>query len=300
MGVGPAFSETVAGDLSLWHLTRETMLGLVQRAVARGLAAWLGTVPGDTPRSAEGPVSLVGIGQAVNALGGQGDIFAILIILASLNVVLGVLNMLPLPPLDGGHLAVLAVEEGVNGVRRLRGRRPASARPGAPDPDRARGDPVLRRAVADGALDIDISSQGTAPAPFPRPAASAREARPRARLVRRRRAPPLTAPISGPEGTPTIAPLLVHVVLFGVLAAALLRPWQRSGWPGPVGGPMLAATAYGAAIELVQVALPYRTGDPLDGPSAGAPRAAAPAPDPPDRRRRREGRRRTRRSACSR
>jgi membrane associated rhomboid family serine protease len=109
--------------------------------------------------------------------------------------------------------------------------------------------------------------EGTAPAPFPRPAASARESR-------RDLVPGLvvgvvvllllTAPISGPEGTPTIAPLLVHVVLFGVLAAALLRPWQRSGWPGPVGGPMLAATAYGAAIELVQVALPYRTGDPLD------------------------------------
>jgi membrane-associated protease RseP (regulator of RpoE activity) len=122
MGVGPAFSETVAGDLSLWHLTRETMLGLVRALSPAGIAAWLETVPGDTPRSAEGPVSLVGIGQAVNALGGQGDIFAILIILASLNVVLGVLNMLPLPPLDGGHLAVLAVEQGVNGARRLRGR----------------------------------------------------------------------------------------------------------------------------------------------------------------------------------
>jgi membrane-associated protease RseP (regulator of RpoE activity) len=122
MGVGAALSEVVAGDLSLWNLTRETMLGLVRALSPAGLGEWLESVPGDGPRSAEGPISLVGIGQAVSALGGSGDIFTILIILASLNVVLGVLNMLPLPPLDGGHLAVLAVEEGVNAGRRLRGR----------------------------------------------------------------------------------------------------------------------------------------------------------------------------------
>jgi membrane-associated protease RseP (regulator of RpoE activity) len=87
-----------------------------------GLASWLESVPGDQPRSAEGPISLVGIGQAVSALGSMGNLFGILIILASLNVVLGVLNMLPLPPLDGGHLAVLVTEEGVNRARRLFGR----------------------------------------------------------------------------------------------------------------------------------------------------------------------------------
>ena len=45
----------------------------------------------------------------------------ILLLLASLNIVLATLNMLPLPPLDGGHVAVLAVEQAVNAVRRLRG-----------------------------------------------------------------------------------------------------------------------------------------------------------------------------------
>lgn len=121
---GEALSEVLSGDLSMWNLTRETVVGLGRALSPAGLSQWLSTVPGDAPRSAEGPISLVGMGQAVNALGASGDVFAILVILASLNVVLGVVNILPLPPLDGGHLAVLAIEEGVNRVRRLRGRTP--------------------------------------------------------------------------------------------------------------------------------------------------------------------------------
>jgi membrane-associated protease RseP (regulator of RpoE activity) len=122
MGIGPATAQTISGDFSLWTLTRETMVGLGQALSPAGLTAWLESVPGDAPRSAEGPISLLGIGQAVSALGSTGNLFGILLILASLNIVLGTLNMLPLPPLDGGHLAVLVAEEGVNGTRRLIGK----------------------------------------------------------------------------------------------------------------------------------------------------------------------------------
>jgi membrane-associated protease RseP (regulator of RpoE activity) len=45
-------------------------------------------------------------GQAVAA--GQTEIFFFLF--AFFNVFVGILNLLPLPPLDGGHLAVLGVE----------------------------------------------------------------------------------------------------------------------------------------------------------------------------------------------
>ena len=57
-------------------------------------------------------------GQAVQA----GAFDALLLLFAGFNVFVGILNILPLPPLDGGHLAVLAVEK-VSGrsidVRRL-------------------------------------------------------------------------------------------------------------------------------------------------------------------------------------
>ena len=44
-----------------------------------------------------------------------------ILLLAQLQIIIGTLNMLPLPPFDGGHLAVLAVESVTNAVRRWRG-----------------------------------------------------------------------------------------------------------------------------------------------------------------------------------
>lgn len=119
---GAAFDEALTGDLSLWVIARENIVGLGRALSPEGLSEWLSSATGEEPRSGEGPISLVGVGQAVDALGDTGNMFGILILLVSLNIMLGTLNMLPLPPLDGGHLAVLLVEEGVNGVRGLLGR----------------------------------------------------------------------------------------------------------------------------------------------------------------------------------
>ena len=41
---------------------------------------------------------------------------------SSINIFIGIFNLVPLPPLDGGHLAVLGVERTVNLVRGWRGR----------------------------------------------------------------------------------------------------------------------------------------------------------------------------------
>lgn len=65
---------------------------------------------GEGERAATDPVGIVGAarvsGQAVAA--GQLDVFFFLF--AFFNVFVGILNLLPLPPLDGGHLAVLGFE----------------------------------------------------------------------------------------------------------------------------------------------------------------------------------------------
>jgi membrane-associated protease RseP (regulator of RpoE activity) len=65
---------------------------------------------GGRERTAQDPVGVVGAarvsGQAVEA--GAVDVF--LYLFAFFNVFVGILNLLPLPPLDGGHLAVLAWE----------------------------------------------------------------------------------------------------------------------------------------------------------------------------------------------
>lgn len=121
-GLGEAAGELTTGELSIVNLTRITLGGLFQALSPAGLAEYFGQLGSDGPRDPEGPISVVGIGQTVQALGTAGDVFAVLAILAQLNIVLGTLNMLPLPPLDGGHVMVMLVEKCVNAWRRLRGR----------------------------------------------------------------------------------------------------------------------------------------------------------------------------------
>jgi membrane-associated protease RseP (regulator of RpoE activity) len=76
-----------------------------------GLRRFGRVLTGDQPRQVDDVTSVVGAarlsGQAVAA--GQMDF--LLLMFAGFNVFVGILNLLPLPPLDGGHLAVVAIEK---------------------------------------------------------------------------------------------------------------------------------------------------------------------------------------------
>jgi membrane-associated protease RseP (regulator of RpoE activity) len=61
--------------------------------------------PGSAPR----PVSLVGI-ASLGVQAQQGGLRDLLLLLIYINVVFGLINMLPMLPLDGGHVAVAAYE----------------------------------------------------------------------------------------------------------------------------------------------------------------------------------------------
>lgn len=82
------------------------------------------------PRDPNGPISIYGASRAggqVLAQGGAEGPTAFLLILASLNVFIGIFNLFPLLPLDGGHVAIAWFE-------RVRAR--IAARRGRPDPGR--------------------------------------------------------------------------------------------------------------------------------------------------------------------
>jgi membrane-associated protease RseP (regulator of RpoE activity) len=70
---------------------------------------------GQAERQVDDPASLVGIARAAGQVGENFGLGALLAMFAGINIFIGVINLLPLPPFDGGHLAVLAVE-------RVRGR----------------------------------------------------------------------------------------------------------------------------------------------------------------------------------
>lgn len=68
-------------------------------------------VAGKQPRTIEDPTTVIGITGQAGGLLGSGDLADFLMLIASFNVFVGLANLLPLPPLDGGHLAVLAYEK---------------------------------------------------------------------------------------------------------------------------------------------------------------------------------------------
>ena len=110
---GSAFGQVLTGSVA---------------AVAKLPAALPDLFAKDRAQTPAGNVSsVVGVaniaGQAVAAGGGLRIVFAdLLLIIISLNIFIGAFNLLPLLPLDGGHLAVIIYEQVRAWFARLRGR----------------------------------------------------------------------------------------------------------------------------------------------------------------------------------
>jgi membrane-associated protease RseP (regulator of RpoE activity) len=83
----------------------------------------------NSKRDSSGFVSVVGAarigGDVVSAAGTSwaDRIRDFLLLVAGINLAVGIFNLLPLLPLDGGHIAVLGFEQVRHGLRRLRGYR---------------------------------------------------------------------------------------------------------------------------------------------------------------------------------
>lgn len=120
--LGDALYETFVGEASFTALSVGTVQSLGRVFGPEGIGSIFAQVEGAEERDPAGAVSLPGVvGLAGEGTAMFGPIF-LLLILANINIFIGIFNLLPLPPLDGGHLAVLGIERGVNGVRRRMGR----------------------------------------------------------------------------------------------------------------------------------------------------------------------------------
>ena len=128
--VGPVGAVKYAAS-TYGQILTGTATALVQ-IPAKIPALWDSVVNG-APRDPSGLVGVVGAADASGQiLGSQSDPLALriagfLLVIAGLNIFIGVFNLLPILPLDGGHLAVLLYEQARSKVARWRGR---------PDPGR--------------------------------------------------------------------------------------------------------------------------------------------------------------------
>jgi membrane-associated protease RseP (regulator of RpoE activity) len=111
---GSAFGQTIAGSASA-VAALPSALPKIFNSKERD------TTPGGQVVSVVGAADATGQAVAAN-VGWQYKVSFILLLIASLNIFVGIFNMLPLLPLDGGHIAAISYERIRAWLARLRGR----------------------------------------------------------------------------------------------------------------------------------------------------------------------------------
>ncbi|MFL6129676.1 MAG: M50 family metallopeptidase [Mycobacteriales bacterium] len=127
IGVAPALTEHFGPVAAVGETFRFTgsMFAATGTAIANfpeKVPQLFGAVAGQE-RDPEGPISVVGAsrvgGQAIEA----GFVLLFVLLFAGFNIFVGVFNLFPLLPLDGGHIAVLWFERARSRIARALGRR---------------------------------------------------------------------------------------------------------------------------------------------------------------------------------
>ena len=108
VGLGPAFAQGV-GEVDTTTVASVGQIGKVFGP--EGISRVTKLVFTDEERAPQDPASVVGIGRAVGQTGADGEWATILYFLGFVTVFIGLVNLMPLPPFDGGHLAVLLIEK---------------------------------------------------------------------------------------------------------------------------------------------------------------------------------------------
>ncbi|WP_034265693.1 M50 family metallopeptidase [Actinospica robiniae] len=112
----PITAIKTSGD-DYWLTIKGTFQGLA--SIPASIPKLFHSTVDHTQRSTDSPVGVVGMAQASGTLYQQGGVGAVLALVAEVNVFIGVFNLLPILPLDGGHIAILLYEEGRKRAYRL-------------------------------------------------------------------------------------------------------------------------------------------------------------------------------------
>lgn len=116
LGPRDAAGATVAFTGDLLHRAGSQLIAFPQRVPAVIAAI------GGAERTPDTPISMIGASRLGGEAAERGLWEVFLLLLASLNLFMAVFNLLPVLPLDGGHIMVVWYEHLRDRVRRLRGR----------------------------------------------------------------------------------------------------------------------------------------------------------------------------------
>lgn len=107
--------------------------GALLEGTVRGLISFPAKIPGVAQsivggqRDQESPMSVVGASRVGGELAQRDAWSSFVLLLANLNLFLALFNLVPLPPLDGGHIAVVLYERNRDRIRRWCGLEPLGA-----------------------------------------------------------------------------------------------------------------------------------------------------------------------------
>jgi membrane-associated protease RseP (regulator of RpoE activity) len=105
----------VGGYAEVWDITQLSVREIGRVFGPEGIGRMGELLFTDEERRPTDPTSVLGIGQQFGAAGERGDWELAIAMFGSVTLFIGIINLVPLPPLDGGHLALLVIE-------RVRGR----------------------------------------------------------------------------------------------------------------------------------------------------------------------------------
>jgi membrane-associated protease RseP (regulator of RpoE activity) len=122
----PIFTALKDSGSVTWYMIKESFKSLMRLPAM--IPELIRETFGNEERDPNGPVGIVGVARASGDIAGSAtldtnnQIIIFLMMVASLNIFVGIFNLLPLLPLDGGHMAIAIADSIRYRYARLRGR----------------------------------------------------------------------------------------------------------------------------------------------------------------------------------
>ncbi len=109
LGIGPA----LVGGVELVGFSVEESFSQIGRVFGpQGVGRVFSLLFSDEERQPDDAASIVGISQQVGVISGESNaVENLLFLFGFVTVFVGLINLVPLPPFDGGHLLMLAIEK---------------------------------------------------------------------------------------------------------------------------------------------------------------------------------------------